>query len=507
MASVDIQLQNQAKSTELFRPIKFVPAKTNAARFTPGHTRFKPINPRPEDRENGVDSDGDEQPEKPATRSAKKQQHEHDENEGDGGGSANGTSRTSSASETQRNVLSTNWENIVPVGTGLQNLGNTCYLNSAMQCLLHTPPLANLFLFHSDKFPHECPGKKGQLKFCFLCELRNQFIASFRGPYSSDGTKASSSGGASQGRSGLRAIVLNGLPLLGKHFKVGRQMDSHEFLMLLLEHLEKASLVHRSIRSAFEGWDVPPRPSDPDPNTRPPKPTSMVFATFGGYLQSQIRCLQCPYESNTYDPYMGLNLEITKASTLEHALKHFTEPEVLEKENAYKCPKCKKPVPARKQFTVYRTPPVLYIQLKRFTWSGAKIHKNVKYPLDLDISPFTTENNVLSAEQAREVLKSQGKMSKEKRSELLRGSGMKRKVLQSCQYELYGVLVHIGGGCRSGHYICYVKSASGVWHRMDDSSVQKVSVGEVLSQSDAYLLFYRRKERRHHRSGQAEDPG
>jgi hypothetical protein len=191
---------------------------------------------------------------------------------------------------------------------------------------------------------------------------------------------------------------------------------------------------------------------------------------------------------------MGLNLELTKASTLEQALKHFTEPEVLEKDNAYKCPKCKKPVPARKQFTVYRTPPVLYIQLKRFTWSGAKIHKNVKYPLDLDLSPFTTENNVLSAEQAREVLKAQNKLSKEKRSELLRGSGMKRKIFESCQYELYGVLVHIGGGCRSGHYICYVKSASGVWHRMDDSNVQKVSVGEVLSQSDAYLLFYRRKE-------------
>ncbi|KXZ45918.1 hypothetical protein GPECTOR_49g502 [Gonium pectorale] len=235
------------------------------------------------------------------------------------------------------------------------------------------------------------------------------------------------------------------LRLINKRFRLGRQEDSHEFLRCLLDAMHEACL------KRFK-----PKP--------PPElvPTTFVYRIFAGKLRSQIECDGVDYVSRTYDPFLDLSLEINRAPSLERALHAFTAPEVLDGPNKYRCPKNNKLVRATKRISVEEAPNVLTVHLKRFEYGGfgAKINKKVEFGTSLDLRPYMSNT---------------------------RGSAQ--------LYDLYGVLVHHGHSVNSGHYICYVKAANGLWHVCDDHRVTAVGERTVLDQR-AYILFYIRRQPR-----------
>nr|XP_033816073.1 ubiquitin carboxyl-terminal hydrolase 36 [Geotrypetes seraphini] len=249
--------------------------------------------------------------------------------------------------------LSMKWERIYRVGAGLHNLGNTCFLNSTVQCLTYTPPLANYLL--SKEHSRNCH----QGGFCMMCVMQNHMIQAF----------------ANSGNAIKPVSFIRDLKRIARHFRFGSQEDAHEFLRYTIDAMQKACL------NGCTRLD------------RQTQATTLVHQIFGGYLRSRVKCSVCKSVSDTYDPYLDIALEIRQSANIVRALELFVKADLLSGENAYMCAKCKKKVPASKRFTIHRASNVLTLSLKRFAnFSGGKITKDVGYPEFLNIRPYMSQN-------------------------------------------------------------------------------------------------------------------
>uniref|UniRef100_A0A7N8WK20 Ubiquitin carboxyl-terminal hydrolase n=1 Tax=Mastacembelus armatus TaxID=205130 RepID=A0A7N8WK20_9TELE len=186
--------------------------------------------------------------------------------------------------------------------TGLSNLGNTCFMNSSIQCVSNTKPLTDYFLSgrHLYELNRTNPiGMRGHMAKCYgdlVMELwsgTQKNVAPLK----------------------LRWTIAKYAP----RFNGFQQQDSQELLAFLLDGL------HEDLNRVHEKPYVELKDSDGRPDWEVASEAwenhlrrnrSIVVDLFHGQLKSQVKCKTCGHISARFDPFNFLSLPLPMDSSM-----------------------------------------------------------------------------------------------------------------------------------------------------------------------------------------------
>ncbi|KFD57263.1 hypothetical protein M513_01774 [Trichuris suis] len=433
---------------------------------------------------------------------------------------------------------------------GFLNLGNTCFFNSVLQVLVHTPALMSVLrrsvenhvirinpnsklplLKPALKLDDECydeievnlPAGSTALRTAFL-----DFVNRLR-------TQEKPTLSPSSVYDTMRERI--------SMFRDNSQHDSHELLRCFMDALREEEM--ESVRAGLLLYFGLPKDGSElgfmDKKHMVGNVNDAAVEKCADELkQLTISSIESEETSENCGNDFCMTLQSTSANctnsyeeneTIEDCLRSFFAEELMEGSGQFACEDCAKATAvssrsnekpttilsdAVRRVVIFSPPAVLTLHLKRFAQSGStirKISEDVTFSRLLDLSPFCSK-------RSRGITSGQ--------------------VL----YELYGVICHFGSA-NEGHYIAYVRTRNeeqdrkflqlvslvenitfvaqyegnrqknqqmpsvnkvregvhsiprsgkgGCWYRLSDKVVTPVSESEVLK-STAYLLFYERTQ-------------
>ncbi|KAL9611529.1 MAG: hypothetical protein Q9167_003813 [Letrouitia subvulpina] len=261
-------------------------------------------------------------------------------------------------------------------------------------------------------------------------------------------------------------------------FRSALHQDAHEFFILVLNEVvanvevdvkkleaDKAPVEGPTEFSGLSDTLISTIPNSS--GSRSPGNTRWVHELFEGTLTSETKCLTCENVSQRDEAFLDLSVDLDQHSSVTSCLRKFSEEEMLCERNKFHCDRCNGLQEAEKRMKIKRLPKILALHLKRFKYTEdlqrlQKLFHRVVYPYHLRL--FNTTDDAEDPDRL---------------------------------YELYAVVVHIGGGPYHGHYVSIVKTQDRGWLLFDDELVEPVDksyvrnfFGDRPGLACAYILFY-----------------